>query len=54
MNTFLGASQYLPASALDLDLIASGAILYLEGYLWDPETPRYAMLTTTRRCGRWY
>lgn len=43
MNTFLGASQFLPASALDHDLIESGAILYLEGYLWDPEEPRAAM-----------
>lgn len=43
MNTFLGAGQFLPASALDEDLIASGAILYLEGYLWDPEEPRRAM-----------
>ncbi len=43
MNTFLGASQFLPASALDETLIASGAILYLEGYLWDPEEPRAAM-----------
>ncbi|WP_420136777.1 adenosine kinase [Sphingomonas sp.] len=43
MNTFLGASQYLPASALDRDLIASAKILYLEGYLWDPEEPRAAM-----------
>ncbi len=43
MNTFLGASQYLPEAALDRDLIASAAILYLEGYLWDPEQPRAAM-----------
>jgi sugar/nucleoside kinase (ribokinase family) len=43
MNTFLGASQFLPASALDEQLIADGAILYLEGYLWDPEEPRAAM-----------
>jgi len=43
MNTFLGASQHLPATALDTDLIESGAILYLEGYLWDPEEPRAAM-----------
>lgn len=43
MNTFLGASQFLPESALDRDLIAAGAILYLEGYLWDPEEPRRAM-----------
>ena len=43
MNTFLGAGQVLPAEALDEELIASGAILYLEGYLWDPEEPRRAM-----------
>ena len=43
MNTFLGASQFLPAHALDRSLIESGAILYLEGYLWDPEEPRAAM-----------
>jgi sugar/nucleoside kinase (ribokinase family) len=55
MNTFLGASQYLPASALDLDLIAQGAILYLEGYLWDPEEPRAAMrkaIEVARGAGR--
>src|SRR5438094_3832523 len=44
MNTFLGAAQHLPTSALDEAQIRSSAILYLEGYLWDPETPRYAML----------
>lgn len=43
MNTFLGASQFLPPQALDLDAIASASILYLEGYLWDPEEPRAAM-----------
>ena len=45
MNTFLGASQFLPAEALDRDLIEAAAILYLEGYLWDPEEPRKAMRT---------
>ena len=43
MNTFLGASQFLPAAALDESLIADAAVLYLEGYLWDPEEPRAAM-----------
>ena len=43
MNTVLGASQFLPAAALDESVIANGAILYLEGYLWDPEEPRAAM-----------
>lgn len=44
MNTFLGAAQHLPASALDERQIADSAVIYLEGYLWDPETPRYAMI----------
>ena len=44
MNTFLGAAQHLPANALDEGQIRSSSILYLEGYLWDPETPRFAMV----------
>jgi sugar/nucleoside kinase (ribokinase family) len=44
MNTFLGAAQHLPREALDEAQIRDSAILYLEGYLWDPETPRYAMI----------
>lgn len=55
MNTFLGASQYLPASALDTGTIASAKVLYLEGYLWDPEEPRAAMrqaIETARAAGR--
>jgi len=55
MNTFLGAAQHLPSSALDEDQIRSSAILYLEGYLWDPETPRYAMvraIEVAREAGR--
>ncbi|MXP26421.1 adenosine kinase [Altererythrobacter indicus] len=43
MNTYLGATQFLPADALDLDVVAGGSILFLEGYLWDPEEPRAAM-----------
>jgi sugar/nucleoside kinase (ribokinase family) len=55
MNTFLGASQFLPETALDADLIRSAGILYLEGYLWDPEQPRAAMraaIATARDAGR--
>jgi sugar/nucleoside kinase (ribokinase family) len=44
MNTFLGAAQHLAVEALDEAQIESAAILYLEGYLWDPEVPRYAMI----------
>jgi sugar/nucleoside kinase (ribokinase family) len=43
MNTFLGASQFLPSTALDEAQIEAAAILYLEGYLWDPAEPRAAM-----------
>ena len=43
MNTFLGAAQRLESSAIDPARIAEAAILYLEGYLWDPEVPRAAM-----------
>lgn len=55
MNTFLGASQYLPAAAVDTALIQSAGILYLEGYLWDPEQPRAAMraaIEAARAAGR--
>ena len=43
MNTYLGASQFLPAGALEEKAIADSAVLFLEGYLWDPEEPRAAM-----------
>ncbi|MET0181236.1 MAG: adenosine kinase [Novosphingobium sp.] len=55
MNTYLGASQFLPAAALDDAAIASAAVLYLEGYLWDPEEPRRAMrraIDAARGAGR--
>ena len=45
MNTFLGASQFLAANLIKKELIESAAILYLEGYLWDPAEPRAAMRT---------
>lgn len=43
MNTFLGASQTLGHEALDPAMIADGAILYLEGYLWNADASRAAM-----------
>ena len=55
MNTFLGAAQHLSREALDEEQIRGSAILYLEGYLWDPETPRYAMVRAielAREAGR--
>jgi len=44
MNTAPGASHLLSPEALDEALIASAAILYLEGYLFGPELPRRAMM----------
>ncbi len=55
MNTFLGASQFLPEAALDTAMIADASVLYLEGYLWDPEQPRSAMrraIAAARGAGR--
>ena len=43
MNTFLGAAQELERSSVNPAHVANAAILYLEGYLWDPEEPRAAM-----------
>ena len=43
MNTFLGAAQLLEKSSIDAPAAADAGIVYLEGYLWDPEAPRAAM-----------
>ncbi len=55
MNTYLGAAQFLPVSAVDEAQIASAKVLLLEGYLWDPEEPRQAMqaaIAMARKAGR--
>ena len=44
MNTFLGAAQMLGPDAVDPGHVAQARILYLEGYLWDPQAPRDAMM----------
>ncbi|WP_239806172.1 adenosine kinase [Croceicoccus hydrothermalis] len=44
MQTAPGASHLLTRDALDEDAIRSARILFLEGYLWGPETPRGAMV----------
>ena len=54
MNTFLGAAQRLDRSAVDAARVADASILYLEGYLWDPEEPRtamYAAMDAAREAG---
>ena len=42
MNTFLGAAQDLGPADIDEDAISSAAIVYLEGYLWDPPQAKEA------------
>ena len=43
MSTYLGACQELSEADVDEAVVRSAAVLYLEGYLWDPEHPRAAM-----------
>ena len=55
MNTFLGATRFLPESALDEAAIRDAGILYCEGYLWDSEEPRAAIrraIRVAREAGR--
>jgi sugar/nucleoside kinase (ribokinase family) len=44
MNTFLGAAQDLHPRDIDADTVASAAITYLEGYLWDPAHAKEAFV----------
>ncbi|MBM36282.1 MAG: adenosine kinase [Acidimicrobiaceae bacterium] len=43
LNTFLGASNGLTSSDIDLDLVKRAKLLFLEGYLWDPPEAKAAM-----------
>jgi sugar/nucleoside kinase (ribokinase family) len=44
MNTYLGAAQELVPADIDADQVAASAILYLEGYLWDPKSAKEAFV----------
>jgi len=44
MNTFLGAAQDLKPADIDEAKIASAALVYLEGYLWDPPQAKEAFV----------
>ncbi len=44
MNTYLGAAQDLNPSDIDAAAVAGSAIIYLEGYLWDPKSAKEAFL----------
>src|SRR3984885_3157082 len=44
MNTYLGAAQDRPPADIDEAQIAASAIVYLEGYLWDPASAKEAFV----------
>jgi adenosine kinase len=44
MNTYLGAAQELMPGDIDADQVAASAIVYLEGYLWDPKSAKDAFV----------
>ncbi|MSO66417.1 MAG: adenosine kinase [Pseudolabrys sp.] len=44
MNTFLGAAQDLHPKDIDEAAIAASAVVYLEGYLWDPPHAKEAFV----------
>jgi sugar/nucleoside kinase (ribokinase family) len=44
MNTYLGAAQELTSGDIDAAQVAAAAILYLEGYLWDPKSAKEAFV----------
>src|SRR5512135_3669707 len=55
MNTYLGAAQELMPADIDADQVAASAILYLEGYLWDPKSAKEAFVkaaTIAHQAGR--
>ncbi len=48
MNTYLGAAQDLHPADIDAEMIAASAIIYLEGYLWDPKNAKDAFVKAAK------
>jgi adenosine kinase len=48
MNTYLGAAQDLRPRDVDEEMVASSAVTYLEGYLWDPKDAKEAFLKAAK------
>ena len=48
MNTYLGAAQDLHPADIDAEMVAASAILYLEGYLWDPKNAKDAFVKAAK------
>jgi len=44
MNTYLGAAQELTPDDIDVAQVAASAMIYLEGYLWDPKSAKEAFV----------
>jgi adenosine kinase len=44
MNTYLGAAQELTSADIDPSQVAASAVVYLEGYLWDPKNAKEAFV----------
>ncbi len=44
MNTYLGACTEFSPSDVDEEVVAASAVVYMEGYLWDPEEAKKAFL----------
>jgi sugar/nucleoside kinase (ribokinase family) len=48
MNTYLGVSSLLGPDDVDAELVASGSVVYLEGYLWDKADAKLAYRKAAR------
>jgi sugar/nucleoside kinase (ribokinase family) len=48
MNTYLGAAQDLTPNDIDADAVAASAMVYLEGYLWDPKSAKEAFVKASK------
>lgn len=48
MNTYLGAAQDLQPGDIDENAVASAAVVYLEGYLWDPPHAKQAFVKAAK------
>ena len=52
MNTYLGAAQDLKPGDIDEARVASAAVTYLEGYLWDPPQAKEAFVKAAGHCAQ--
>jgi sugar/nucleoside kinase (ribokinase family) len=48
MNTYLGAAQQLTPDDIDPAQITASAMIYLEGYLWDPKSAKEAFVKASK------